>query len=86
MNNPQILNDRDKRKQSIIDNTPAIFEIKDNPAAVSKAPFYEWREQSEVSKWCGLILSIAAKHKVDPALVMSIMYMETTHGDRKSVV
>jgi hypothetical protein len=80
MNNIPILNDKEKRKISIVNNTPAIFEIKENPAAISKAPFYEWEEQSEVSKWCGLIISISVKNKVDPDLVMAILYMETTHG------
>jgi len=80
MNEKPILNDKEERKLSIINNTPAIFEIRDNPAAIPKAPFYEWDKQSEVAKWCGLIIGISTKHKVDPNLVMAIMYMETTHG------
>lgn len=80
MSDIPILNDKNQRKLSIINNTPAIFEISDNPAAVSRAPFYEWDAQSEVSKWCGLIISLANKHKLDPTLVMAIMYLETTHG------
>lgn len=80
MNNLPILNDKEKRRISIVNNTPAIFQIKENPSAISKAPFYEWEEQSEVSRWCGIITNVSNRYKIDPNLVMAIMYMETTHG------
>lgn len=75
-----IINDKDKRKISILDNTPAIFQIADNLHATAKAPFYEWEARSEVGKWCGLIIQVAENYKVDRHLVMAIMYMETSHG------
>jgi hypothetical protein len=53
------------RKNSIIDDSPAIFEIVDNPNGVSAAPFYEIEEASEVVKWCGIIIHLSQKHGVD---------------------
>lgn len=75
-----VLNDRDSRKDSIVNDTPAIFEIEENSSANGSAPWYEAGSQSEVAKWCGIIIQVSQKHKVDPRLVMAIMYMETTHG------
>jgi hypothetical protein len=68
------------RKESIINNTPAIFPIKPNPKAVGIKPFYELESQSDVGKWCGQIILISRRYKIDSELVKSIMYMETTHG------
>jgi hypothetical protein len=75
-----IVNGEMDRKKSIIENTPAIFEIHDNPYAVGTEPLVELDSQSEVSRWCGLIIQSAQKHGVDARLAMAIMYMETTHG------
>lgn len=75
-----VLNLASERKQSIVDNTPAIFEITDNPDLVGDAPLYEFDSQSEVPRWCGLIIHLAEKYDIDARLVMAIMYMETTHG------
>ncbi len=79
MNTP-ILNMRDDRKESIVQNTPAIFEIASNENANGSAPWFEADSQSEVGRWCGPIIQISKKHDVDPRLTMAIMYMETTHG------
>lgn len=75
-----VLNDRDSRKDSIINDTLAIFEIAENSSANGSAPWYEVDSQSEVAKWCGVIIQISQKYEVDPRLAMAIMYMETTHG------
>lgn len=75
-----VLNIASERKKSIVDNTPAVFEITENPDAVGDAPFYEFDSQSEVHRWCGLIVQLSKKHGIDTRLVMAIMYMETTHG------
>ncbi|EOV0147211.1 hypothetical protein ACOIXN_004694 [Vibrio vulnificus] len=42
MNIP-ILNMRDDRKESIVQNTPAIFEIAPNESANGSAPWFEAR-------------------------------------------
>lgn len=76
----EIVNNEEKRKRSIIDDSPAIFEIKSNPDAVGIAPTIEISSQSQVKIWSGLIVKLAKKHDVDSRLVMAIMYMETTHG------
>jgi hypothetical protein len=75
-----IINGELDRKKSIIENTPAIFEIRDNPSAVGTEPITELDSQSEVAHWCGLIILSVKKHGVDSRLAMAIMYMETTHG------
>lgn len=75
-----IINDEIERKKSIVDNTPAIFEINDNPTAVGSRPFYELESMSQVNKWRGLIMQIAKRYSVDYTLLIAIMYMETTHG------
>ena len=68
------------RKKSIIEDSPAIFEIVDNPSAISVAPFYEIQRASEVGKWCGIIIGLSQKYDLDSRLVEAVMYMETTHG------
>jgi len=75
-----VINNELERKKSIIKNTPAIFEIADNPNAISTEPLIELNSQSEVIRWRVLIISSAQKHKVESRLAMAIMYMETTHG------
>jgi hypothetical protein len=76
---PTAINEKD-RKKSIIENTPAIFVIHDNPNAVGSEPLIEIDSQSKVSRWCSLIIQSAQKHCVDARLAMAIIYMETTHG------
>jgi hypothetical protein len=71
---------RDARKESIINNTPAIFPIASNEKANGSAPWYEVDSQSDVGRWCSLIIQISNKHGVESRLTMAIMYMETTHG------
>ena len=68
------------RKESIINNTPAIFPIEPNPKAVGKKPIHELESQSDVDKWCGLIIQISREYEIDSELIKAIMYMETTHG------
>lgn len=75
-----IINDSSLRKKSIIEDTPAVFEIASNSSAYSGPPWYEIDDKSEVGKWCGIIIQVSYRHQVDPRLVMAILYMETTHG------
>ncbi|MBL1260939.1 MAG: hypothetical protein COB33_010460 [Thiotrichaceae bacterium] len=75
-----ITNKSSERKISIIENTPAVFEISDDLNVVDTAPIYEIDSKSEVVRWCGLIIHVSERHNVDPRLAMAIMYMETTHG------
>ena len=80
MKNVPVLSDSKSRKESIIKDTPAIFNIEENPSAVGTEPLYELEVASQVSKWCGVIQALAMKYDVDPNLAKAIMYMETTHG------
>lgn len=75
-----ILNQRAERKKSIVQDTPAIFEIAANKNADGSAPWFEADSKSEVGKWCGTIIQLSNKYGVDPRLTMAILYMETTHG------
>lgn len=80
MDNGPVLSDSSARKDSIVNNTPSVFIVEDNPAAHGTEPFYELEIASQVEKWCGIIQSVATKHGVDPSLAKAIMFMETTHG------
>jgi soluble lytic murein transglycosylase-like protein len=75
-----VLRKADERRDSIVNDTPAVFPIDDNAKAVGIKPVYEIGSESQVTKYCGAIQQISKKHRVDPNLVMAIMYMETTHG------
>lgn len=75
-----ILNMASDRKRSIINNTPAVFEIADNPTADGSKPAHEIDFFSEVPENEGIIMQEAKAQGVDPNIVKAIMYMETTHG------
>ncbi len=75
-----VLKDSESRKQCIIHNTPAVFNIEENPTANGAAPLYEIEVASEVSKWCGSITQLALKHSLNAELAKAVIYMETTHG------
>ncbi len=56
------------------------IEIRDNPAARSSAPLNELPGKQKVTLYDNLILDAAKTHDVDPDLIRSIVYIETTHG------
>ncbi|OGQ07434.1 MAG: hypothetical protein A3G32_00690 [Deltaproteobacteria bacterium RIFCSPLOWO2_12_FULL_40_28] len=78
--NMPVLNMEADRKKSILENTPAIFEVAENPKADGSKPWFENHKQSQVAKYDDLIVKEAKAQNVDPDLVRAIMYMETTHG------
>ncbi len=80
MSSIPVLKDSKERKESIINNTPAIFDIVGNSSADGSEPFYELGFESQVVHWCDLTTSVARKYGVNPDLVRAIMYVETTHG------
>ena len=75
-----ILNLSNDRKNSIVNNSPAIFQISPNHDADGSSPWYEFESQSEVCKWWALIIELSKRHKIDAHLIMSILHMETTYG------
>lgn len=40
----------------------------------------ELESQSDVGKWCGQVIQISKRYKIDSELIKAITYMETTHG------
>jgi hypothetical protein len=67
------------RIQSIINNTPAIFEIAENKNADGSEPLIELAAFNPIND--GVIYdSMGAKYGVDPDWLKAIAYMENTHG------
>ena len=78
-----ILSDSGPRRESIINDTPAIFNIKNNPNA---DPHYGgWRTipmfgRSVLHAYDSIIIAEANAQGVGPDLVRSIMYVENAQG------
>ncbi|MGK0547386.1 PAAR domain-containing protein [Halomonas cupida] len=77
---PPIINLESDRWVSIIQNTPAIFEISDNPNASSKEPWYEFDRFDEVDGNELAYESVSRQVGVEAGLLKAIAYLETTHG------
>ena len=68
------------RKQCVLNGGGCNFSVADNPSADSGAPWYEMGSLSQVGEYSLTIEMSAGSLGVDPNLVRSIIYMETTHG------
>lgn len=79
-NDVPVINDSSGRRESILKNTPAIFEITDNPAANSSEPWYELDFFDEVDGNEAIYENAAKEMGLDPDLLKAIGYMESTHG------
>jgi hypothetical protein len=77
---PPVLTSHIDRRESIINDTPAVIPIQGNPDADSSKPWYEWAGRSQVKKHDEIIIEVASSSGVDPNLIRAIIYMETTHG------
>lgn len=76
---PPVVNMAADRQKVIIDDSPAIFEITDNPNADGKQPFWESSLLNPVDS--GTVYNeMGKKHGVDPDWLKAIAYMENTHG------
>lgn len=77
-----VINFSEDRIKSILDDTPAIFEIQIDPKATSKAPSYEDVPTArEALLDNDAYIEIAAKkHSVDPDLIRAIMWAENARG------
>lgn len=74
-----VINKESDRIYSIIHNTPAIFEIEDNPNADSSKPLAEIGLFNPIDT--GEIYNkIGKKYGLDPDWLKAIAYMENTHG------
>jgi HK97 family phage portal protein len=78
--NVPVINLEDDRRKSIVENTPALFEVADNPKEDGRKPPLEWHEENTVAENEKFIVKEAKTQGVDPNLVRAIVYMETTHG------
>lgn len=77
---PPIINLESDRWISIIQNTPAIFEISDNPNASSNEPWYEFDRFDEVDGNELAYEAVSREVGVEARLLKAIAYLETTHG------
>ncbi|GAB6260418.1 hypothetical protein PSSHI_06610 [Photobacterium sp. R1] len=78
-NSPPIINMSKDRQKSIIENTPAIFEIKSNPNADGSKPLTEISILNPIDT--GEVYNkIGNKYGVDPDWLKAIAYLENTHG------
>ena len=68
------------RKECVIAGGGCNFRVTGNPNANGSTPWYEFGGLSDVDKYASIAAYAAESQGVDPRLVMSIMYMETTHG------
>ncbi len=76
-----ILNTSGERRASILNGTPGIIHVRENP--VSKGypfPLYFRASKEEVSKHEKLYEYYANKYNINPDFVKAIAYMESTHG------
>ncbi|WP_419797343.1 MAG: hypothetical protein ACNI26_13590 [Terasakiella sp.] len=76
------INDADKRIENILNDENARFDIKDNPNASDKAPWYESVDagKTSVASYCKIIEEEARRQGVDPDLVKAIVFAENARG------
>jgi soluble lytic murein transglycosylase-like protein len=68
------------RRAMVVAGKGGLFLVEPNPIADSGAPLREIPQLSAVNKNDSLIVQTAKLTAVDPDLIRSIIYMETTHG------
>lgn len=77
---PPIVNMAENRWESIVNDTPAIFEIADNPNAKSEKILREVDRVNDVRGNESMYREVASEVGIDANLVMAIAYMETARG------
>ena len=68
------------RKQCVSNGGGCNFSVAENPNADGSAPWYEFGSMSPGDEYALTVEMAAVAFGVDPKLISSIMYMETTHG------
>lgn len=68
------------RKPFVLSGKGSLFWVTPNASANSNAPLNEIPLASGVDKYNGEIEDAAKKERVDPDLIRTIVYVETTHG------
>lgn len=74
------INFEEDRKKSILENTPAIFDINKNPNADSSEPLIEIDLFDEVDGNESIYDDVAKRVGIDANLLKAVAYMESTHG------
>lgn len=77
---PPVVNLAEDRWESIVNNTPAVFEIADNPNASGQEPWYAFDAFEEVNENEQEFEAVGREVGVEPRLLKAIAYIETTHG------
>lgn len=70
----------ENRRKAILNDDLARFDIKENPYADDRKPWYEDEKESRVKTYENIIDRKSAEYGVDSDLVKAIMHLETTHG------
>lgn len=80
---PPSINNADERKEAILNQKLAIFDITINPKATSERPWYamEGAGLEAVKKYGKIVEEKAQKHGVDPDLVRAVMWSENARGN-----
>jgi len=68
------------RRADVLKGGGGDFFVAPNPSANPNAPSYEDPLKSQVGTYDKEIELVAARENVDPDLIRTIMYIETTHG------
>lgn len=74
------VNDVEGRKEAILQNLPARFDVRETYGLNRKKSIFEQDRFSTVKTYDDLISKNSSKEKIDPDIVRAIMHMETTHG------
>jgi hypothetical protein len=71
-----------ERRRSILENSPALFAVEENPSADGDAPMHRWPALGAdlVRKHDREIEEEASRVGVDPDLLRAIMYVEVSQG------
>lgn len=81
---PSVINDRQGRIRSILDNAPAIFDITVDPKSSAASPWYEDASLAKqlIEENDAFIEAAAKKYKVDADLIRAIMWSENARGSQ----
>ena len=70
-----------ERRQSIMANTPGVFVVEPNPAAMAHPqPIYAINSLEEVTLNRAVIDRLALRYSLNPDFVKAIAWIESTHG------
>ncbi|MDR5875865.1 PAAR domain-containing protein [Vreelandella gomseomensis] len=77
---PPVVNMAEDRRESIVNDTPALFEVADNPHASGQEPWYAFDVFEEVNENEQAFEAVGREVGIEPRLLKAIAHIETTHG------